>query len=335
MDKELRILIVEDSAADAELVARELVKEGLAHVSKIVESRDGLLKALLEFAPDIVLCDYKMPAFTAPEVLKIVKEVSPKTPFIVVSGTIGEDVAVEMMKSGAADYVMKDKIFRLAPAVKRALKESSECAESMKTTEALLASERKMHRVLTETIEALSTTLEKRDPYTAGHQRRVAQLSVAIAKFMGRPENEINGLYLASLVHDIGKIGVPVEILVKPTKLNDDEMRLVRDHAKIGYDILKDIEFPWPIAQMVFQHHEKINGSGYPQGLAGEAILLESKILCVADTIEAMSSHRPYRSALGIDASLEELSCNKGIMYDPGAVDACIELFTKKSFRFE
>ena len=335
MDKELRVLIAEDSAADAELIARELAKEGLAHRSKLVKSKDEFLKALGEFAPDVILCDYKMPGFSAPEALEIAKEISPKTPFVVVSGTIGEDVAVEMMKSGAMDYVMKDKLFRLAPAVQRALKENEERAERKKAAQALRESELKMHRVLAETIEALSSALEKRDPYTAGHQRRVTQLSIAIARYIGLSENEINGLYLASLVHDIGKIGVPVEILVKPTQLNGNELNLVHDHAKIGYLILKDIEFPWPIARIVLQHHEKIDGSGYPEGLSGEAIFLESKILCVADTVEAMSSHRPYRPAVGIDDALEELSRNKGIIYEPIVVDACLELFTKKIFKFE
>jgi len=335
VDKELHVLIVEDSADDAELIARELLKEGLAHTSKWVKSKDEFLKAIEEFTSDVILCDYKMPGFGAPEALEIAKEISPKTPFVVVSGTIGEDVAVEMMKSGAVDYVMKDKIFRLAPAVKRALKENEEYAERTKTAEALRESERKMHRVLAQTIEALSSALEKRDPYTAGHQRRVTQLSIAIARYIGLSENEINGLYLASSVHDIGKIGVPVEILVKPTPLNGNELNLIHDHSKIGYAILKDIEFPWPIARIVLQHHEKINGSGYPQGLSGEAILLESKILCVADTVEAMSSHRPYRPAISIDGTLEELSHNKGIIYEPIVVDACLELFTKKSFKFE
>lgn len=191
-----------------------------------------------------------------------------------------------------------------------------------------------LRRTLKDTINALAVAGEMRDPYTAGHQRRVAQLSCAIAQEMSLPKEQVEGLGLAALVHDIGKISIPVDILSKPSRLSNAEMVLIRTHPKVSYDILKGIEFPWPINDIVLQHHERMDGSGYPQGLSGEAILLEARILGVADVVEAMASHRPYRPAQGIDAALEEISKNKGLLYDPEVADACLRVFTKGRFSF-
>jgi PAS domain S-box-containing protein len=185
------------------------------------------------------------------------------------------------------------------------------------------------------TIEAMALTVKMRDQYTAGHQRRVTKLAIAIAEEIGLPKDEIDGIRLAGIVHDIGKINVPAEILSKPGQLSEMEFGLIKAHPQIGYDILKTVEFPWPIATGVLQHHERMNGSGYPAGLSGEDIILEARILAVADVVEAMSSHRPYRPALGIDRALEEITNNKGILYDADVVDACLRLFTEKGFEFE
>jgi putative nucleotidyltransferase with HDIG domain len=175
-----------------------------------------------------------------------------------------------------------------------------------------------------------------KDPYTAGHQRGVAQLACAIAKEMGLPEEQIEGIRMAGLIHDIGKITIPAEILSRLGPLNDLEYGIIKTHSQAGYNILNGtIEFPWPVAQIVLQHHERMDGSGYPQGLSGEEILLEARILAVADVVEAMASNRPYRSARGIDKALKEISRNKGILYDPEVVDACLKLFTEKGFKFE
>ena len=184
------------------------------------------------------------------------------------------------------------------------------------------------------TIGAISTTVEMRDPYTAGHQRRVAQLAVAMGRELGMSEDHIHGLFLAGIVHDVGKIQVPAEILNKPGKLSKLEYQLIQQHAQAGYDIIKDIEFPWPIARMVLQHHERLDGSGYPNGLKGDEILAEAKILAIADVVEAMTSHRPYRAALGLDKALEEIELGKGRLYDPASADACIRVFRDKSFAF-
>lgn len=193
----------------------------------------------------------------------------------------------------------------------------------------------KLKKTMNAIIETISKIMDTRDPYTAGHQIRVSQLAHRIAQEMNLSPNKIESVRIASLIHDIGKIGIPSEILTKPTKLDTIEFSFMKKHPEIGYTILKDIDFPYPIAQIVLQHHERNDGSGYPQGLKGEAILLEAKIINVADVVEAMSSHRPYREALGIDVTLEEIIKNKGILYDPEIVDVCVKLFKEKGFNFE
>lgn len=192
-----------------------------------------------------------------------------------------------------------------------------------------------LEKALEGTVNALANTLEQRDPYTAGHQKKVTQLALAIAEKMELPEERIEGLRVAGKVHDIGKINVPAEILSKPTELTDTEMDLVRSHAQTGYEILKDIDFPWPVADIVHQHHERLDGSGYPRGLEGKEIRLEARILGVADVVEAMSAHRPYRPAKGADQALEEIKGNKSRLYDPQVVEACIKLFKEDGFEFE
>jgi PAS domain S-box-containing protein len=189
-----------------------------------------------------------------------------------------------------------------------------------------------LQKTIKEIIEAMAYIGEVRDPYTAGHQRRVAQLSSAMGITMGLKDSQQEGLYMAAFVHDIGKILVPSDILSKPGKLTKYEFEMIKDHTRVGYEILKTIEFPWPIAQIVLQHHERLDGSGYPNGLKENDIIKEAKILAVADVVEAMSSHRPYRPALGIDAALDEIKKHRGKLYDPTAVDACVNLFEEKNY---
>jgi len=184
------------------------------------------------------------------------------------------------------------------------------------------------------TIQTLTIAIEARDPYTTGHQRRVTDLSLSIAQEMGLPEDVVAGIRMAGLIHDIGKLAVPAEILCKPSKINDLEYQLVKTHPEVGYDILKKIDFPWPVADIVLQHHERMNGSGYPRKLKGPDIIIEARIINVADVVEAMASHRPYRPSLGIEKSLEQISKNRGILYDDEVVDACLRLFREKRFKF-
>jgi len=180
----------------------------------------------------------------------------------------------------------------------------------------------------------MSLTVEERDPYTAGHQRRTTDLAVAIAKEMGLSKHQIKGIQMAGFIHDIGKISIPAEILSKPGRLNEAEILLIRRHPQVGYDILKKIDFPWPVDLIVLQHHEKMDGSGYPQGLSGKEALVEARILCVADVVETIASHRPYRPGLGLDKALEDITKNRGILFDPHVVDACLALFQNKNFQF-
>lgn len=195
--------------------------------------------------------------------------------------------------------------------------------------------QKKLVKAMNATIEALSKVVDTRDPYTSGHQDQVSKLSTKIAKELKLPDNKIEGIRIASLIHDIGKIGIPSEILTKPSQLTDLEFLLIKNHSRIGYDILKNVDFSYPIAEIVLQHHERINGSGYPNNLKGDDILLEARIIGVADVVEAMVSHRPYRPALGLDKALTEIIKNKGILYDPEVVDICVKLFKEKGFKFE
>jgi len=191
-----------------------------------------------------------------------------------------------------------------------------------------------IREALAGTVGIVGKAVEIRDPYTAGHQRRVAELACAIGRDLGFPDVQIDGLRVAGLLHDVGKLSIPAEILTKPTRLSELELALIREHPQIGHDLLSPIQFPWPVAQIVLQHHERMDGSGYPQGLTGEDLLPEAKILAVCDVVEAMESHRPYRAALGVDEALDEIEKRKGDLYDPAVADACLALFREKGFEF-
>ncbi len=210
----------------------------------------------------------------------------------------------------------------------------ADISERKRMEEALRESLRKSHRLFDEMIHALASAVEKRDPYTAGHQQRVARLAGAIAGEMGLPAEKINGIRTAASVHDIGKLSIPAEILSKPGRLSDIEMSLIKTHSQAGYEILAGIEFPWPIARIVQQHHERNDGTGYPWGIAGGAILQEARILTVADVVEAMASYRPYRPANGIAPALAEIKAHSGSRYAPEVVAACLTLFDK-GFKLE
>jgi PAS domain S-box-containing protein len=193
----------------------------------------------------------------------------------------------------------------------------------------------RLQQSMESTISAVASMVEMRDPYTTGHQQRVAELAEAIGHAMGLPEQTVYGLHLAGIVHDLGKIHIPAEILSKPGKLTKIEFEMIRTHPEAGYEILKNVDFLWPIAETVLQHHEHIDGSGYPAGLKGDQILLEAKIISVADVVEAISSHRPYRPSLGIDAAMKELRDQRGKYYEPAVVDACLKLFAEDAFSFK
>lgn len=582
MDEVLRVLIVDDSDDDTNLIVRKLRSGGYNPEWERVDTYDAMKSALEKKEWDVILCDYKMPSFSAPAALKVAQEINPNIPFIIVSGAIGEETAVEAMKAGAHDYLMKDKLAKLSVAIKREIVEakirrdkknteemlkrseenfrhsldesplgirivssdgellyanreilkmySYENIEEMKSTphkerytagtfaeyetrlamrkrneyvppnyeisiirkdgtirnlevfrkqvlwngkpqfqalyiditerkqaeknlresekryrlvvenanEAILIThdmkivfantvainntgysmeeltsmdftdlihpddvnmvrdyhlkrlkgdevpsvysfriiscdksvkwvelnttviewekkhatlnflkditvskqleEERVHsflkikKTLDATVSAIATMVETRDPYTTGHQKRVSILARNIAEEMGLSKDTIEFIETAAIIHDIGKLSVPSEILSKPTRLTTLEFELIKTHSQSGYNILKDIEFPWPVAIAILQHHERMNGSGYPQKLQGKDILMESRILAVADVVEAISSHRPYRPTLGIDFALDEITKNKSVLYDADVVDACLRLFREKNF---
>ena len=209
-----------------------------------------------------------------------------------------------------------------------------EIVERRRAEKELKESLKKLQRIFEGIVHAMALVGEVTDPYTAGHQKRVSNLASAIASEMKLSDEQIEGIRISGLLHDIGKISIPTSILSLPRRLTDIEYSFIKNHSQVGYDILKGIEFPWPVAKIVLQHHERIDGSGYPQGLKGKKILLEAKILSVADVVEAMSSHRPYRPARGIDKALGEILENRGVLYDPQVVDACVKIFAEKNFEF-
>ena len=201
--------------------------------------------------------------------------------------------------------------------------------------EELKASCDRLQRAMEATIQAMARTVEARDPHTAGHERRVGQLAYAIAREMGLDENRSQAVRMAALVHDIGKLMVPVEILTRPGKLTDLEVQLIQCHPKASFEILNIVDFPWPVAEIILQHHERLNGSGYPRGLCGDQICLEARILAVADTMEACVSHRPYRVSPGLGMAIAEIEKNRGLLYDDEVAEACLRLFEERAFQFE
>ncbi|NDV22121.1 HD domain-containing phosphohydrolase [Desulfovibrio sp. JC022] len=208
-------------------------------------------------------------------------------------------------------------------------------SELKKSEDALKESLTQLRRTFDETVASLTAMSEKRDPYTSGHQQRVAELACRIAVKMKLSAEEINSIRIAGILHDVGKISIPAEILSKPTRLTDLEMNLMKTHSEAGYEILKGISFPWPVAKIVIQHHERMDGTGYPNGLSGDSILQAARIISVADVVEAMSSHRPYRAALGLPKAMAEIARGRGTSYDPEVVDACTQLIEEDNFSFE
>ncbi|HEY5497463.1 MAG TPA: HD-GYP domain-containing protein, partial [Syntrophales bacterium] len=207
--------------------------------------------------------------------------------------------------------------------------------ERKRADEQLQESLDSLRKAVNTTIQVMVSAVETRDPYTAGHQIRSADLAHAIATEMGLPQEKIDGIRMAGKIHDIGKLSIPAEILSNPSKLSELEFSMIKEHARKGFEMLKDVESPWSLAEIVYQHHERMDGSGYPRNLKGEEILIEARILAVADVVEAMASHRPYRAGLGINAALDEIEKNRRIFYDDAVADACLRLFREKGFKLE
>ncbi len=359
-NKETKILVVDD---DENL--RDAIEAFFLDLEYDVYTAENGVEGIDIFRkekPDIILSDLRMPQVDGFGVIDIVKSESEKTPIIVISGIGIMEEALDAIKRGAWDYIMKP-IYDMG-ALDHAVKKSLERARLIRENEMyqlhleemveartaelkkeinirekaesdLVLSMNKLRQTTDSVVEAIVMAVEIRDRYTAGHQKRVAGLAEAIAREMGIDQDIIDGISVASKIHDLGKLAVPTEILTKPVLLTDTEFDIIKTHVQHGYDILKNVEFSWPVAEIVYQHHERIDGSGYPRGLHGDEILLEAKILSVSDVVEAMASHRPYRPSLGMDFALEELDINNGKLYDHVVADTCLYLLRSGKYELE
>ncbi len=322
-------------------IQNDLTREDL-YASGLGEAMDYVKE--VSFHPDVILLDLNLPDSRGKETFQRMRQQAPATPLVVFTGLDDEGMSLTAMRGGAQDYLVKHKMNgdllvrsiryaiergKIEQALRLAQQELEKRVEE-RTAELSVANLQLQENVvqlkkaqgdlegaLLGTVQALSLTVESRDPYTAGHQRRVAELSCTLGRRLGLPEDRLKGMYLAAMVHDLGKISIPAEILSKPGKLSKIEMQLIKNHPQAGFDILKDTQFPWPIARIILQHHERLDGSGYPHGLSGGEILMEARIIGVADVVEAMCSHRPYRPALDVRVAKDEIWSNQGVLYDP------------------
>ncbi|NLU11070.1 MAG: HD domain-containing protein [Tepidanaerobacter acetatoxydans] len=319
MNKPLRVLIVDDSEDDTLLLVRKLKRDGFNPTFERVDTPEAMEDALSKNTWDIILSDYNMPRFDAFAALDILKKSGIDIPFIIVSGAIGEETAVAAMKAGAHDYIMKDNLARLVAAIERELGEAQIRHKKRET-------EKQLEHSFFDLAETVARAMDSRDPYTAGHARKVAEYARKIGEKMELDRDKINGLYVCGLLHDIGKISIPESILCKPGSLSEEEWALMRTHTIRGYEILKNCSLPWPVADVALHHHEQLDGSGYPDGLKDDELNLENRIIRVCDVVEAMSSHRPYRPAKSIAEVIDELKSGRGLKYDSNIVDAMLQL---------
>jgi response regulator RpfG family c-di-GMP phosphodiesterase len=336
--KAKRVLVVDDDAAIGRILGRILAR--MNRECALATSSEEARQLLKEEAFDLILCDIRLPGESGMDLIEHVLSEYPDTAVIMVSGVDDPQTVEKALEMGAYGFIVKPfKTSEVMINVSSALRRQSLELWNRFYHESLeqVVSDRtaKLQETLDGLVRVVALSVETRDPYTSGHQRRVAELAVAIGEEMRLTSDQLKGVGMAGMIHDLGKLSIPAEILSKPGRLNDMEFTLIKGHSKTGYDILKDIEFPWPIAEVVYQHHERINGSGYPRGLKGEEILLEAKILAVADVVEAMASHRPYRPALGIEAALDEIKKNRGVLYDLQAADACLAVFRNGEFKLD
>ncbi len=330
---QFHIMVVDDNDTIRDTVRQTVEIDG--YLCSTAASGVDALKILENENVDVIITDIRMPGLSGIEITKKVKKVY-DTDVIVMTGFAEDFTYEKIIEIGASDFFQKPVSAReIMLRLKRVLKERVLFKERKQADEALKISFNKLKRAHEQTVAALVSMNEIRDPYTSGHQLRVSRLSCQIAEHMGLSADMIDGIRIAGLLHDIGKISVPVEILIKPGKITKEEFNIIKKHPRIGYNILKEIEFPWPVAKIVFQHHERVDGSGYPLELQGEEILLEAKIIAVADIVEAMSSHRPYRPAFGLDKALDEINQQREIIFDPMVVDACLGLASSADFKFE
>jgi putative nucleotidyltransferase with HDIG domain len=324
----IRALLVEDNPGDARLIAEMLTDVESNVELEYCTTLASAVERLASNSIEVVVLDLSLPDSQGIATFARLQEAAPHVAVIVLTGNSDTREAVRTVEAGAQDYLVKGRVDG------EVLTRSIDYARSRKESELQLRasqaqlkeSNRQLVEMVYEVAEAMGRVVEARDPYTQGHQERVARVAKLIAQDMGLPEADVNAVEMAGLVHDIGKMCIPAEILSRPGSLSEVERGLIRQHPQSSYDILKDIAFPWPVAEIALQHHERMDGSGYPRGLTGEQTLLAARILSVADVVEAMSSHRPYRPALGLDVAIAELN-EHPTFYDPQVAASCTRLY--------
>ncbi|MDD3991806.1 MAG: response regulator [Desulfobacterales bacterium] len=339
------ILITDDEILIRQMLSQMLTAKG--HSCTMAKDPAEARMRLKETAFDLILCDINMPGEDGMMLMRDILPRYPDTAAIMVTGVDDHIIAEQFFELGVYDYLTKPiDHTRVLIAVANALRrqelerinrQHQAGLESLvaQRTRALQEMVQTKHETLVGMVHAIDAIVENRDPYTAGHQRRVAELARAMAVKLKMSAAETEGIFMGGLIHDVGKIAVPSEILSKPGRLSTIEFELIKRHTSAGYEIVRDIPFDWPIADIVYQHHEKMDGSGYPRQLTGSEIAPEARIICVADVVEAMASHRPYRPAVGIEAALADIRQHRGRRYDPDAVRVCLELFEKDGYQFE
>lgn len=324
------ILVVDDDAA-----IRQMLKTGIelaGYQCHIADGARSALGVLEQCNIDVVVADIRMPEMSGIELLRVIKS-NFAADVIVMTGYVDDFNYEDIVEQGASDFIQKPvRIAEFIARLKRVLSERSSRQELKQALGDLKINLDKFRRAIEGIVQAISVAVEMRDPYTAGHQQRVADLACTVAEEMGLEEDDIYGLRMASVIHDLGKITVPAGILAKPGRLSELEYELIKNHVKAGYDILKQIEFPWPLADIILQHHERLDGSGYPQGLAAGEIMLQARILAVADVFETIASHRPYRPSLGLQHAIDEIRNNSGTLYDPDVVSVFLQLVEQGRF---
>ena len=335
--KRKKVLVVDDDASIGRILGRILGK--MDRECALVLSAEEARLMLKEESFDLMLCDVHLPGESGMDLIKYVISAYLDMAIIMVSGADNPEMVEMALEIGAYGYIVKpfkisEVIINVSSAFKRQRLEVESRIYSENLEQTVADRTAKLLETLDGVIRIIAQIVETRDAYTAGHQQRVSVLACAVAEKMGFSPDRLKGIRMAGVIHDVGKIAVPAEILSKPGPLNDLEFGLIKTHPVTGYDILKGVEFPWPIAEVVYQHHERMDGSGYPLGLKENEILLEARILSVADVVEAMASHRPYRAALGIDVALDEISRNRGVLYDSQVVDVCLSVFRDGEFKF-
>lgn len=330
-DRKTNILLIEDNPADSRLIEDYLKEvEDFRFTLLLADDLSTGLDHISKKDLDIVLVDLGLPDSQGIATVEKVLKKETGLPIIVLTGLDDIEKIKGALYEGIQDYLIKGQFDG-----RILVKSIVFSIERKKSEEEIKNSYQKLQKTLKSTIDTLASIVEIRDPYTSGHQKKVTTLSIAIAEELGLSNDKIEAISTAAIIHDIGKINIPPSILARPGKISDLEYTMIKTHPQLGYEMIKGIEFPWPIADIILQHHERLNSSGYPNGLKDKDILLEAKIIAVSDVVEAMSSYRPYRPALGIGEALKEIKKNKGKFYDPGVVDVCIRLFKKKGFKFD